>query len=148
VDQANMLKADLSARRVIRRSRWLLLRNRGNLTDDQAVKLDDLLAANAPLTTVYALKAQLRELWCAPDEDEARRRWNEWQRLAMDSQLPPLIAFAKRLAPSMASSPVPSTDAPPASWKACTIASRSSSLGRWLSRLRLLLPQNQGCLSR
>ncbi|MDA3913140.1 ISL3 family transposase [Oleiagrimonas sp.] len=99
VDQANVLKADPSARRVIKRSRWLLLRNRGNLTDEQAVKLDDLLAANAPLTTVYVLKAQLKELWYAPDENEARRRWNEWHRLALDSQLPPLIAFAKRLAP-------------------------------------------------
>ena len=77
----------------------MLLRNRGNLTDEQAVKLDDLLAANAPLTTVYVLKAQLKELWYAPDEDEARRRWNEWHTLAMDSRLPPLIAFAKRLAP-------------------------------------------------
>lgn len=99
VDQANVLKADPSARRVIKRSRWLLLRNRGNLTDEQAVKLDDLLAANAPLTTVYVLNAQLKELWYAPDEDEARRRWNEWHTLAMDSRLPPLIAFAKRLAP-------------------------------------------------
>jgi transposase len=99
VDQANVLKADPSARRVIKRSRWLLLRNRGNLTDEQAVKLDDLLAANAPLTTVYVLKAQLKELWYAPDENEARRRWSEWRSLALDSQLPPLIAFTKRLAP-------------------------------------------------
>lgn len=99
VDQANALKADPSARRVIKRSRWLLLRNRSNLNDEQTVKLDDLLAANAPLTTVYVLKAQLKELWYAPDEDEARRRWSEWHRLALESQLTPLIVFAKRLAP-------------------------------------------------
>lgn len=99
VDQTNVLKANPSARRVIKRSRWLLLRNRDNLSHEQAIKLDDLLAANAPLTTVYVLKTQLKELWYAPDENEARRRWNEWYRLALDSQLPPLIAFAKRLAP-------------------------------------------------
>jgi transposase len=99
VDQANALRADPPARRVIKRNRWLLLRNRSSLTDEQAIKLDDLLAANVPLTTVYVLKAQLKELWYAPDEDEARRRWNEWCRLVMDSQLPPLITFAKRLAP-------------------------------------------------
>ena len=74
VDQANTLKADPSARRVIKRSRWLLLRNRDRLTDEQAIKLDDLLAANAPLTTIYVLKAQLKELWYAFDEGEARRR--------------------------------------------------------------------------
>lgn len=66
VDQANTLKADLGAPRVIKRSRWLLLRNRDSLSDDQAIKLDELLAANAPLTTVYLLKAQLMELWYAP----------------------------------------------------------------------------------
>lgn len=97
VDQANALKADPAARRVIKRSRWLLLRNRANLTQEQAIKLDDLLAANAPLTTVYLLKAQLKELWYAPDEAEAQRRWLEWQRLAMESGLKPVIAFAKRL---------------------------------------------------
>lgn len=99
VDQANALKADPCARRLVKRSRWLLLRNRENLTGEQSIKLDDLLAANAPLTVVYVLKDQLKELWYAPDEQQARRRWQEWLRLAMESQLAPLIAFAKRLAP-------------------------------------------------
>lgn len=97
VDQANALKADPTARRVIKRSRWLLLRNRANLSEEQALKLDDLLAANAPLTTVYLLKAQLKELWYAPDEPEARRRWREWHALAMESGLKPVVSFAKRL---------------------------------------------------
>lgn len=97
VDQANALKADPAARRVIKRSRWLLLRNRGNLSEAQALKLDDLLAANAPLTTVYLLKTQLRELWYAPDEQEAHRRWREWHQLALQSGLKPVITFAKRL---------------------------------------------------
>lgn len=97
VDQANTLRADPTARRVIKRSRWLLLRNRDNLTDEHAIKLDELLAANAPLSTVYLLKAQLKELWYAPDEAEARRRWVDWQRMAMESGLKPLITFARRL---------------------------------------------------
>lgn len=97
VDQANQLKADPVGRRAIKRSRWLLLRNRQNLNDQQAVKLDDLLAANKPLMTVYVLKAQLKELWYAPNEAEARRRWDEWFRLAQDSALKPLQQFARRL---------------------------------------------------
>lgn len=75
VDQANQLKADRAGHRIIKRSRWLLLRNRENLSEEQAIKLDELLAANAPLTTVYLLKSQLKELWYAPSEDEARSRW-------------------------------------------------------------------------
>lgn len=99
VDQANALKAEPSARHVIKRSRWLLLRNRENLTDEQAVKLDELLAANAPLTTVYLLKTQLKELWYAPDEEQARSRWAQWSALAQQSGLAPLVAFAKRMTP-------------------------------------------------
>jgi transposase len=99
VDQANQLREDRPARRVIKRSRWLLLRNHQNLTEEQAVRLDELLAANQPLTTVYLLKAQLKELWYAPNEAIARQRWREWYRLAMESGLKPLITFARRLKP-------------------------------------------------
>jgi len=99
VDQANQLREDRLGRRVIKRSRWLLLRNRQNLTDEQAVHLDELLAVNQPLTTVYLLKTQLKELWYAPTEKIARQRWCEWYRLAMESGLKPLITFARRLKP-------------------------------------------------
>lgn len=99
VDQANALRDDKHARRVIKRSRWLLLRNRDNLSDEQAPKLDELLAANAPLMAVYVLKTQLKELWYAPSEEEAERRWASWYQLAMDSGLSPVIRFAKRLRP-------------------------------------------------
>ena len=99
VDQANQLRDDQPARRVIKRSRWLLLRNRQNLTAEQALHLDELLAVNQPLTTVYLLKAQLKELWYAPTERIARRRWREWYRLAMESGLRPLMTFARRLQP-------------------------------------------------
>lgn len=132
IDQANALKADPAARRVIKRSRWLLLRNRGNLTDEQALKLDDLLAANAPLNTVYLLKTQLKELWYASDKQQAHRRWREWLQLALESGLKPVITFAKRsAATSKASRQVPSIASIPASWKASTTGSRSSS--GWLT---------------
>ena len=82
VDQANQLRHDKPARKVVKRSRWLLLRNRGNLKDEQALKLEELLQANQPLMTVYVLKDQLKELWYA---------------LAMSSGLAPVQQFARRL---------------------------------------------------
>lgn len=99
VDQANQLREDRPARRVIKRSRWLLLRNRQNLSAEQVVHLDELLAVNQPLTTVYLLKTQLKELWYAPSVTIARQRWTEWYRMAMESGLKPLMAFARRLKP-------------------------------------------------
>lgn len=97
VDQANALREQPAARKVIKRSRWLLLRNRDNLPDEHAVKLEELLAANAPLATVYLLKTELKEIWFAPSIREGARRWRRWYRLALESQLAPAIQFARRL---------------------------------------------------
>ena len=97
VDQANALRDQPAARKVVKRSRWLLLRNRDNLKDDQSVRLDELLAANTPLATVYLLKTELKEIWFAPSVREGARRWRLWYQMAIDSQLTPAIQFAKRL---------------------------------------------------
>jgi transposase len=97
VDQANALRDQPAARKVVKRSRWLLLRNRDNLKDDQGVRLDELLAANTPLATVYLLKTELKEIWFAPSVREGARRWRLWYQMAIDSQLAPAIQFAKRL---------------------------------------------------
>ena len=66
VDQANLLREDKPARKAVKQSRWLLLRNRDNLKDGQAVQLQELLAANQPLATVYVLKDALKDVWYAP----------------------------------------------------------------------------------
>lgn len=97
VDQANQLRHNKPARKVVKRSRWLLLRNWANLKDDHALKLDELLQANQPLMTVYVLKDQLKELWSAPSEDEAKQPWQDWLNLAMNSGLALLQQFARRL---------------------------------------------------
>ena len=97
VDQANALRDQPAARKVVKRSRWLLLRNRDNLRDDQGVRLDELLTANTPLATVYLLKTELKEIWFAPSVREGARRWRHWYQMAIDSQLAPAIQFAKRL---------------------------------------------------
>jgi transposase len=99
VDQANALRDQPAARQVIKRSRWLLLRNRNNLNAAQGVRLDELLAANAPLATVYLLKTVLKDVWFAPSVAEGARRWRNWYRMAIDSGLAALIRFAKRLKP-------------------------------------------------
>ncbi len=97
VDQANALRDDRHARRAVKRGRWLLLRNRHNLDTPQAVRLDELLAANAPLMQVYLLKTQLKELWFAPTVADARQRWTDWYQLAIETGLAPVIRFANTL---------------------------------------------------
>ncbi|MBP2847782.1 ISL3 family transposase [Dickeya oryzae] len=97
VDQANQLRDNPKSRQVIKRSRWLLLRNPENLPAGHDVRLSELLEANQPLNTVYVMKAALKELWYAPDEQEARQRWNDWYRQSQESGIKALTKFAKKL---------------------------------------------------
>src|SRR5574343_375820 len=56
--------------------------DQSNARHEQAVKLSELLAANAPLATVYLLKTELKEIWFAPSIREGAQRWKRWYRLA------------------------------------------------------------------
>ena len=89
VDEANRLSADRPARKVVKTSRWLLLRNRENVPEDQVVRLDELLAANKALLTVYLLKDDLKQLWFYCREGWARKAWKSWKRRALRGGLSP-----------------------------------------------------------
>lgn len=99
VDAANRVRADRPARKLIKTSRWLLLRNRDSLRDGEDVKLGELLAANRALLTVYLLKDELKRLWRYRSEAWARKAWRSWRRRALQSRLEPLRRFARKLAP-------------------------------------------------
>ncbi|MFN2603585.1 MAG: ISL3 family transposase [Gemmatimonadaceae bacterium] len=86
-------------RRVIKGTRWLLLKNPENLKNAaERVRLDELLAANHALFVVYVLKDDLKRLWGFRDPEVASRFWNEWYQRAMNSGIKPLMAFAEMLA--------------------------------------------------
>lgn len=97
VDEANRLRHDKPARKVVKGSRWLLLRNRENLKEEQAVKLDELLAANRRLMRVYLLKDDLKHLWTYRHTGYARRFWQQWYKRAIRSRIEPLKRFARKL---------------------------------------------------
>ncbi|MDH4567079.1 ISL3 family transposase [Pseudomonas sp. BN414] len=98
VDEANRLRHDKPARRVIKQARWLLLRNPENLRQpEQQIHLQELLNANQTLMTVYLMKAQLKGLWTAASAWQWRAAWKQWLRNAQESHIPALMLFAKRL---------------------------------------------------
>ncbi len=83
---------------MVKRARWLLLRNRGNLkTPAQRVRLDEVLAANQSLMTVYVMKEQLKALWTPPSAWQWRRAWTQWMAHASKSRIPALMRFARGL---------------------------------------------------
>ena len=100
VDEANRLRQDRPARHLVKSSRWLLLRNRENVTRaEDRVRLDELLAANRALFTVYVLKDDLKALWGYRHAGYALRFWQQWYHRAMRSRIAPLKAFARNLKP-------------------------------------------------
>ena len=99
VDEANRLKDDKLARRIIKGSRWLLLRNPENISKpSDHIRLDELLEANKSLSTVYVMKADLKQLWSFRDATLAQEFWEQWYERAIQSAIEPLVLFANRLA--------------------------------------------------
>ena len=99
VDAANQLRHDKPARKVVKRAHWLLLHNPEKLRTSEQVRLDEVLAANQSLMTVYVMKEQLKALWSVPTAWAWRRAWTQWLRHARESGIPVLMHFAKCLRP-------------------------------------------------
>lgn len=98
VDEADKLKHDKPARKVIKGANWLLLRNRENVTrPDEQLKLEELLAANRAICAAYLLKEDLKQLFQFRQEAAALRFWKGWYQRAVRSRIPALVRFAKRL---------------------------------------------------
>lgn len=98
VDEANRLRHDKPARKVVKSSRWILLRNRENIrSQEDVVRLEELLQANEALATVYILKDDLKRLWSYRREGWARKFWNQWYNRAIASKIAPLVEFAMKL---------------------------------------------------
>ena len=98
VDEANRLRQDTNARKVVKGARWLLLRNKKNVTKaEDRVRLKELLEANEQLATVYVLKDDLKHLWDYKYPGAARRFWDQWYERAVESGIKPLVKFAKAL---------------------------------------------------
>jgi transposase len=103
VDEANRLRQNRKTRHVVKSARWLLLRNKENVTrPEDRIRLREMLAANKALLTVYVLKDDLKHLWDFRYPKAALRFWKEWYGRAMRSRLFPLRKFALRLKPYLA----------------------------------------------
>jgi transposase len=90
-------KQDEAGRKLIKGSRYLLLKNLPNLLKSQRKPLRELLAANKNLNTVYVLKDQLKRIWEYRHPAWARKALDQWCALAHASGIPALSTFARSL---------------------------------------------------
>lgn len=89
---------DLTGQQTIKGSLWLLLSNRKTLKESDQTRLDQLLAQNQPLATLYALKEQLQRLWHQPaSAPDMAARLDDWCGMAKAAKITGLARFVKTL---------------------------------------------------
>lgn len=87
-------------KKVLKGTRWLLLKNPENLDEvkSERVRLKEALELNAALATAYYMKEELRQLWAQESKSDARKFLNSWVCRARASGIAMLIKFANTLA--------------------------------------------------
>jgi transposase len=95
--EAKRLARDAPARKVIKGSHWLLLRNKKNLQHDERVRLAELLAANRRIALIHVLKEDIKQLWRYRYRGAAQRFFDQWYHRAIRSRIEPLKKFARNL---------------------------------------------------
>jgi transposase len=105
-DKLSALRRDLyreltddGQRKLLKGTRWLLLKNPENLdaSRNEKQRLQDALRLNTPLTVAYYLKEDLRQIWHQPTKATARRLLNDWIARARASEVAMLSQFAATL---------------------------------------------------
>jgi transposase len=86
-------------RKILKGTRWLLLKNPENLDPqrNEQARLQEALRLNAPLATAYYLKEDLRQIWGQANKRTARRVLRDWLARARASGIAMLTQFAATL---------------------------------------------------
>ena len=81
----------------VKGTRWLLLKNPWNLTNDQKERLSTLVRWNTPLVRAWYLKEAFQLFWQYKQPKRAEEYLAKWMRSAMRSRLEPFKAFVRML---------------------------------------------------
>lgn len=90
---------DKLQKKVLKGTRWLLLKNPDHLCDErqERQRLEEALELNADLAKAYYLKEELRQFWKQTDKATARRFLTSWYLRALNSGIRHLIQFARTM---------------------------------------------------
>lgn len=105
-DQLSKLRSDLyrqekelNKKKLIRGTKWLLLKNKDNLDDqkEESKRLKEALSVNEPLAIAYYLKEDLKCLWAQKSKQDAEKFLGKWVAMAIASKVVRLKKFANTL---------------------------------------------------
>lgn len=91
------VKANQQERKILKGSRYLLLKNEENLNDKQKDRLQQVLELNATLSILYVLKDQLKLVYYYSDREQVKKTLDDWCQMAEHLDRPAVKAFVKRL---------------------------------------------------
>lgn len=94
-DQMRALDGD--DRKVLKKSRFPLLKNPWNLTRKENQKLAEIQKNNQPIYRAYLLKEGFQDIYNSPTLEDADQKFAEWYGWARRSQLDPFIRLAQTL---------------------------------------------------
>jgi transposase len=84
-------------RKVLKGSRFLLLKGGEKLGESATLHLERLESLNRPLYRAYLLKEDLRRFWRMPNQKAAKKFLGSWIARALASKLKHIVALAKSI---------------------------------------------------
>jgi len=97
IRRTEYLNARKEDRKILKGSRYLLLKNEENLTCPQRSRLKEILELNTTLSIVYVLKDQLKLLFHYDKREHVKQALDDWCRMAEQIDHPGVRGFVKRL---------------------------------------------------
>jgi transposase len=82
---------------VLKKTRWLLLKRKGNLKQEQKGRLRDLLSYNLRTVRAYLLKEDFQQFWEYTSPTWAGKFLDQWCRQTMYSKIEPMKKVARTL---------------------------------------------------
>jgi transposase len=92
----------------VKKSRWLLLKRKKNLTGKQRFRLRDVLRYNLKTVRAYLLKEAFQQLWDYDSPAWAPKFLDEWCRQTMRSRIEPMKKIAGPYVNTVSSSSITS----------------------------------------
>ena len=84
-----------SRRIYFKKSRWILLKRKDKLKEDEMLQLTNMLAVSERLRKAYLLKEEFYDMINSPDHKQLVTRWRAWQDSVLEASLPSFTKLAE-----------------------------------------------------